>query len=65
MKEPAWAFPVQQGTLPADPGPKKLAGSDKTYTPEEIDNLMAPPDWLPNDRQRRRDSSSACRRGLR
>jgi len=48
-KEPAWAFPVQQGSLAPDPGPKKLAGSDKTYTPEEIDNLMAPPDWLPND----------------
>jgi cytochrome c553 len=48
-KEPAWAFPVQQGSLPAEAGPKKLAGSDKTYTAEEIDNLMAPPDWLPND----------------
>ena len=48
-KEPAWAFPVQQGTLPAEPGPKKLAGSDKSYTPEEIDNLMAPPDWFPHN----------------
>ena len=48
-KEPAWAFPVQQGSLPAVPGPKKLAGSDKTYTPEEIDNLLAPPDWMAND----------------
>ena len=48
-REPAWAFPVQAGTLPTEPGPKKLAGSDKTYTPEEIDNLLAPPDWLPTD----------------
>jgi cytochrome c553 len=48
-REPAWAFPVQQGTLPTVPGPKMLAGSTKTYTPEEIDNLLAPPDWLPND----------------
>jgi cytochrome c553 len=48
-KEPAWAFPVQQGSLPTEEGPKKLAGSDKTYTAAEIDNLMAPPDWLPND----------------
>src|SRR5262245_3755827 len=49
-REPVWAFPVQQGTLPADaPGPKSLAGSTKTYTAEEIDNLLAPPDWLPND----------------
>jgi len=49
-REPAWAFPVQQGTLPAEaPGPKSLPGSTKTYTAEEIDNLLAPPDWLPND----------------
>ena len=49
-REPAWAFPVQQGSLPAEaPGPKSLAGSTKTYTPEEIDNLLAPPDWLPGD----------------
>jgi cytochrome c553 len=48
-REPAWAFPVQQGSLPAEEGAKKLAGSDKTYTAAEIDNLMAPPDWLPND----------------
>jgi len=48
-REPQWAFPVQAGTLPAEEGPKKLAGSDKTYTAAEIDNLMAPPDWLPND----------------
>jgi cytochrome c553 len=48
-REPAWAFPVQQGSLPAEEGAKKLAGSDKTYTAAEIDNLMAPPDWMPND----------------
>ena len=48
-REPAWAFPVQQGSLPAEEGAKKLAGSDKSYTAAEIDNLMAPPDWLPND----------------
>jgi cytochrome c553 len=48
-REPAWAFPVQQGSLPTEEGTRKLAGSDKTYTAAEIDNLMAPPDWLPND----------------
>jgi len=48
-REPKWAFPVQEGTLPTEPGPKKVTGSDKTYTAEEIDNLMAPPDWLPAD----------------
>ena len=29
-REPAWAFPVQQGSLPAEEGAKKLTGSDKT-----------------------------------
>ena len=48
-REPQWAFPVQAGTLPTEEGPKKVAGSDKTYTAAEIDNLMAPPDWFPND----------------
>ena len=49
-REPAWAFPVQRGTLPSESaGPKTLPGSTKSYTTEEIDNLLAPPDWLPND----------------
>jgi cytochrome c553 len=48
-REPSWAFPAQQGTLPAETGPKALPGSARTYTPEEIDNLLAPPDWLPTD----------------
>jgi len=50
-KEPGWAFPVQQVTLPnLDPaGPRSLPGSTKKYTQEEIDNLVAPPDWFPND----------------
>lgn len=49
-REPAWAFPVQAGSLPAEsPEPKTLAGSTQKYTPQEIDNLMAPPDWFPND----------------
>jgi cytochrome c553 len=40
---------VQEGNLPTEEGPKKIQGSDKTYTAAEIDNLMAPPDWFPND----------------
>src|SRR4029453_17581215 len=47
-REPAWAFPVQAGTLPADtPEPKSVEGSPKKYTPQEIDNLLSPPDWFP------------------
>ena len=33
-REPAWAFPVQAGTLPPEPpGPKSVEGSTKQYTP--------------------------------
>ena len=50
-KQPGWAFPVQEVTLPnLDPaGPRTVPGSTKKYTQEEIDNLLAPPDWFPND----------------
>jgi cytochrome c553 len=47
-REPAWAFPVQAGSLPPEsPEPKSIEGSTKKYTPQEIDNLLSPPDWLP------------------
>jgi cytochrome c553 len=49
-REPAWAFPVQHATLPPEaPGPKRVPGSSRTYTVAEIDNLMAPPDWMPDE----------------
>jgi cytochrome c553 len=49
-REPAWAFPVQAGTLPAEaPGPKSVPGSTKTYTPQQIDDLLNPPDWFPDE----------------
>jgi cytochrome c553 len=47
-REPAWAFPVQAGTLPPEPpGPKSVEGSTKQYTPPQIDDLLNPPDWIP------------------
>jgi len=47
-REPAWAFPVQAGTLPPEPpGPKSVEGSTKQYTPQQIDDLLNPPDWIP------------------
>jgi cytochrome c553 len=47
-REPAWAFPVQAGQLPAEsPEPKTIPGSTKKYTPAEIDDLLNPPDWIP------------------
>ena len=49
QREPAWAFPVQAGTLPPEsPEPKSVEGSTKKYTPKEIDDLMNPPDWFPD-----------------
>jgi len=49
-REPQWAFPVIQTPLPAEPPePKKVPGSSKSYTPTEIDNLQAPPDWFPDE----------------
>jgi cytochrome c553 len=47
-REPAWAFPVIQAQLPAEPpGPKQIEGSTKSYTPGQIDDLLNPPDWFP------------------
>ena len=47
-REPAWAFPVIQAQLPPEPpGPKQIEGSTKSYTPGQIDDLLNPPDWLP------------------
>jgi len=49
-REPSWAFPVQAGSLPAEPaGPKTVEGSSKKYTPQEIDDLLNPPDWFPDE----------------
>jgi cytochrome c553 len=67
-REPAWAFPVQAGTLPAEaPGPKSVPGSTKTYTPQQIDDLLNPPDWFPDEHrpapaivQKGRGAALAC-----
>jgi cytochrome c553 len=49
-REPAWAFPIQAGSLPAEPaGPKTIPGSSRKYTPQEIDDLLNPPDWFPDE----------------
>ena len=48
-REPSWAFQVQEGSLPAEsPEPKTVPGSTRKYTPKEIDDLNAPPDWFPD-----------------
>jgi len=49
-REPSWAFPVQAGQLPAESAePKSLPGSTKKYTPAQIDDLLNPPDWFPDE----------------
>jgi cytochrome c553 len=47
-REPAWAFPIQAGSLPPEsPEPKTIPGSSRKFTPKEIDDLLNPPDWFP------------------
>jgi cytochrome c553 len=48
----AWAYPVPDKTPPpgsADAGPKKLAGSSRSYTQAQIDDQFNPPDWFPDE----------------
>lgn len=47
-----WAFPVRdtvQPVLDERKGPIHVAGSSKTYTQDEIDNIGNPPDWFPEE----------------
>src|SRR5258707_968487 len=48
-REPSWAFPAINGSLPAEEGAKSVPGSTKSYTPAQIDDLQNPPDWLPDE----------------
>jgi len=49
-RDPSWAFPAINGAVPAEePGPKSLPGSTKSYTPVQVDDLLNPPDWYPDE----------------
>src|SRR5256885_1224632 len=49
-KDLSWAFPVINGALPTEEaGPKSVPGSTKSYTPAQIDALLNPPDWFPDE----------------
>lgn len=48
-REPSWAFPAITGSLPVEEGPKSVPGSTKSYTPAQIDDLVNPPDWIPDE----------------
>jgi cytochrome c553 len=48
---PDWAFPVADAVQPPttdNDQPKTLAGSTKSYTQKQIDDLKNPPDWFPD-----------------
>jgi cytochrome c553 len=49
---PSWAFPlkVEKRLPPAGLEPKTLAGSSARYTQEQVDDLLNPPDWFPDQR---------------
>src|SRR5262245_19574907 len=45
----SWAFPMKPDrAFPEDTAAKSLPGSTKTYTQAQIDDLLNPPDWYPN-----------------
>jgi len=50
---PSWAFPlkVDRPLPPEGSEPKTLAGSPRAYTQAQIDDLLNPPDWFPDQRQ--------------
>ena len=50
-ERPDWAFPVADAVQPPttdNDQPKTLAGSTKSYTQKQIDDLKNPPDWFPD-----------------
>ena len=50
-KDMSWAYPVPDKNFPPmdEAAPRHVPDSSKTYTLKEIDNLMNPPDWYPED----------------
>jgi cytochrome c553 len=47
-----WAFPVRDKAAPKldeRTGPIRVPGSTKTYTQDQIDDHMNPPDWFPDE----------------
>src|ERR1700719_4579201 len=51
-KDLAWAFPVPDKNLPAvsdEAAPKHIPGSSQAFTSAQIDDLLNPPDWFPNE----------------
>ena len=56
-----WAFPVITAIPPPEQGEQRVPGSTKTYTPQQIDDLVNPPDWFPESHPTR--AGTGQRRG--
>jgi cytochrome c553 len=50
-KDLVWAYPVPVNAPPSaeDKGPKKIPGSNRSYTQAQIDDQFNPPDWFPEE----------------
>src|ERR1700741_4830959 len=53
-KDLIWAFPtavavVNKPPVPEVEGPQRIAGSARSYTQAQLDNLSSPPDWFPDE----------------
>ena len=49
---PAWAYPATPQGFKPDPddgAPKRLAGSSRVYTLQQIEDRLAPADWYPDE----------------
>ena len=58
---PGWAFPVADKDEPAvseASEARQMPGSPKSYTPAQIDDLLNPPDWFPEEHGPRRLASN-------
>jgi cytochrome c553 len=52
LPEIPWAFPIRDKVQPVideRSGPQRVAGSSKSYTQAQIDDLANPPDWFPEE----------------
>src|SRR5215469_507149 len=50
-KDLTWAYPTPDKAPPGtgDAGPKKIPGSTRSFTQQQIDDQFNPPDWFPDE----------------
>lgn len=51
LRDPSWAFQITVPDPPEvdEPDPVRIPGSTRTYTREQIGDLLNPPDWFPEE----------------